>query len=162
MICFSTQAICWNVRPYCFLPFSSDSIWNRIMVPASRFPTRLTAVPILITILVTALLTVSACAIKKPGDSTRLARIDLSLLHTLPDEQISYEGRVRPVLERCCVVCHGCYDAPCQLKLSSPEGVSPRCQQGESLRRRTLHQHVSGTALRRRENPWGLAQQGLP
>jgi len=25
--------------------------------------------------------------------------------------------------EKRCVVCHGCYDAPCQLKLSSPEGI---------------------------------------
>ncbi|MDO6635937.1 fatty acid cis/trans isomerase [Pseudoalteromonas carrageenovora] len=30
---------------------------------------------------------------------------------------------VKPVLDTRCVVCHGCYDAPCQLKLSSPEGV---------------------------------------
>ena len=30
---------------------------------------------------------------------------------------------VKPILENRCVVCHGCYDAPCQLKLSSPEGI---------------------------------------
>ncbi|WP_339688339.1 fatty acid cis/trans isomerase [uncultured Pseudoalteromonas sp.] len=30
---------------------------------------------------------------------------------------------VQPVIESRCVVCHGCYDAPCQLKLSSPEGI---------------------------------------
>ena len=30
---------------------------------------------------------------------------------------------VQPVLDNRCVVCHGCYDAPCQLKLSSPEGI---------------------------------------
>jgi len=30
---------------------------------------------------------------------------------------------VKPVLDNRCVVCHGCYDAPCQLKLSSPEGI---------------------------------------
>ncbi|MFY8327916.1 fatty acid cis/trans isomerase [Pseudoalteromonas sp. ZZD1] len=30
---------------------------------------------------------------------------------------------VQPVLDTRCVVCHGCYDAPCQLKLSSPEGI---------------------------------------
>ncbi len=29
----------------------------------------------------------------------------------------------RGVLAKRCVVCHGCYDAPCQLKLSSPEGI---------------------------------------
>ncbi|WP_420336007.1 fatty acid cis/trans isomerase [Roseibium sp.] len=29
---------------------------------------------------------------------------------------------VQDTLNKRCVVCHGCYDAPCQLKLSSPEG----------------------------------------
>lgn len=32
---------------------------------------------------------------------------------------VSYRDDVRPVLERRCVVCHGCYDAPCQLKLGT-------------------------------------------
>ncbi|MDA4847933.1 fatty acid cis/trans isomerase [Hoeflea poritis] len=30
---------------------------------------------------------------------------------------------VQDVVEKRCVVCHGCYDAPCQLKLSSPDGL---------------------------------------
>lgn len=34
-----------------------------------------------------------------------------------------YEQSVKPVLENRCVVCHACYDAPCQLKLSSPDGI---------------------------------------
>ena len=37
---------------------------------------------------------------------------------------VSYESDVKPVLERRCVVCHGCYDAPCQLLLSSYEGIT--------------------------------------
>jgi hypothetical protein len=37
---------------------------------------------------------------------------------------MSYRRDVRPVLERRCVVCHGCYDAPCQLKLGSWEGIA--------------------------------------
>jgi hypothetical protein len=45
------------------------------------------------------------------------------LLSRLPATPISYQQQVRPILERRCVVCHGCYDAPCQLKLSSPEGL---------------------------------------
>jgi hypothetical protein len=36
---------------------------------------------------------------------------------------VSYREQVRPVLERRCVVCHGCYDAPCQLLLSSHAGL---------------------------------------
>ncbi|NOY66468.1 MAG: isomerase [Gammaproteobacteria bacterium] len=36
---------------------------------------------------------------------------------------LNYDKQVKPILERRCVVCHGCYDAPCQLKLSSSEGI---------------------------------------
>lgn len=36
---------------------------------------------------------------------------------------INYLSEVKPIIEQRCVVCHGCYDAPCQLKLSSPEGI---------------------------------------
>ena len=34
-----------------------------------------------------------------------------------------YRGSVKQVFDKRCVVCHGCYDAPCQLKLSSTAGV---------------------------------------
>ncbi|MEK9711392.1 MAG: fatty acid cis/trans isomerase [Thalassolituus sp.] len=34
-----------------------------------------------------------------------------------------YRDEVEPILEQRCVVCHACYDAPCQLKLTSPEGI---------------------------------------
>jgi hypothetical protein len=37
---------------------------------------------------------------------------------------VSYEREVRPLFERRCVVCHGCYDAPCQLKMESWDGVA--------------------------------------
>ncbi|MGG5574275.1 fatty acid cis/trans isomerase [Vibrio diazotrophicus] len=30
---------------------------------------------------------------------------------------------VKPIIDNRCVVCHACYDAPCQLKLSSVEGI---------------------------------------
>jgi len=34
-----------------------------------------------------------------------------------------FRKEIQPILENRCVVCHGCYDAPCQLKLSSANGV---------------------------------------
>ncbi len=49
--------------------------------------------------------------------------LDYALLLDLPDEPLSFTRRIRPLLDRRCVVCHGCYDAPCQLKLSSMEGL---------------------------------------
>ena len=49
--------------------------------------------------------------------------VDYALLDSTPTSPIDYETRVRPILESRCVVCHGCYDAPCQLKLSSHAGI---------------------------------------
>lgn len=40
-----------------------------------------------------------------------------------PTRQLTYYKDTRPILEQRCVVCHGCYDAPCQLKLESYEGL---------------------------------------
>lgn len=34
-----------------------------------------------------------------------------------------YLTEVKPIIENRCVVCHACYDAPCQLKFSSAEGI---------------------------------------
>jgi len=36
---------------------------------------------------------------------------------------ISYSKDVQPIFERNCIACHACYDAPCQLKLTSGEGA---------------------------------------
>ena len=39
------------------------------------------------------------------------------------DKPVSFSSQVKPILDKRCVVCHSCYDAPCQLKLSSAEGL---------------------------------------
>ncbi len=39
------------------------------------------------------------------------------------DGNISYSKEVQPILNQRCVVCHACYDAPCQLDLTSMEGL---------------------------------------
>jgi hypothetical protein len=41
-----------------------------------------------------------------------------------PVAGVSYRKDVQPIVERRCVVCHGCYDAPCQLKLGAWEGIA--------------------------------------
>lgn len=51
------------------------------------------------------------------------APVEFEPLSVLLYGPVSFEHQVRPVLDRRCVVCHGCYDAPCQLKLSSIEGL---------------------------------------
>lgn len=39
------------------------------------------------------------------------------------DHGQNYLHSVKPLIDKRCVVCHGCYDAPCQLKLTSPDGI---------------------------------------
>ena len=34
-----------------------------------------------------------------------------------------FREQVKPILDQRCVVCHACNDAPCQLKLTSAEGI---------------------------------------
>tara|TARA_Y100000748_G_scaffold294375_1_gene284970 strand:+ start:4504 stop:6897 length:2394 start_codon:yes stop_codon:yes gene_type:complete len=40
-----------------------------------------------------------------------------------PRQSFSYQNDIKPILENRCMACHGCYDAPCQLKLTSADGV---------------------------------------
>ncbi|WP_291995635.1 fatty acid cis/trans isomerase [Candidatus Accumulibacter sp. ACC003] len=49
------------------------------------------------------------------------ARFDTPLA---PPAGFSYRDDVQPIVERRCVVCHACYDAPCQLKFTAWEGVA--------------------------------------
>ena len=69
------------------------------------------------------LLLLTACSSSEKPITADQATVDYDLLYTLPKEDISFKDEVQPILESRCVVCHGCYDAPCQLKLTSPEGI---------------------------------------
>jgi hypothetical protein len=55
------------------------------------------------------------------------AHVEELSLPALPEsadaQPIDYRSQVEPILEHRCIVCHGCYDAPCQLLLTSPEGL---------------------------------------
>ena len=41
-----------------------------------------------------------------------------------PEQMQALWQHAQVVFERRCVVCHGCYDAPCQLKLDTFEGIA--------------------------------------
>ena len=90
------------------------------MVTSMAIPTKQIAALIAITLL---MLLQAACAPAQKSITMDQAKVDYDLLYTLPEQDISYDDKVRPVLESRCVVCHACYDASCQLKLSSPEGI---------------------------------------
>jgi hypothetical protein len=76
------------------------------------------------TILILTTVFVAACSSKEESITADQAMVDYDLIYSLQDKPVDFENSVRPVLEQRCVVCHGCYDAPCQLKLSSAEGIA--------------------------------------
>ena len=39
------------------------------------------------------------------------------------NKEISFVNEIKPILDKRCVSCHSCYNSPCQLKLSSFEGL---------------------------------------
>ena len=41
-----------------------------------------------------------------------------------PEAGMSYRKDIQPIVERRCVVCHACYDGPCQLKLTAWGGIA--------------------------------------
>ncbi|OAN11621.1 9-hexadecenoic acid cis-trans isomerase [Photobacterium jeanii] len=52
----------------------------------------------------------------KPSPQQRIAPSESKMA-------LNYLTEVKPIIEQRCVVCHACYDAPCQLKMSSAEGI---------------------------------------
>ncbi len=77
---------------------------------------------VVVYLIISMLLVLSACSSEESVIADQ-ATVEYDLLYSLPKEKISYREEVQPILESRCVVCHGCYDAPCQLKLTSPEGI---------------------------------------
>jgi hypothetical protein len=74
-------------------------------------------VPRLPSLLVAFALTAAACARVPPPPVT---------LPPLPEtsaKAVNYRTQVQPILEGRCIVCHSCYDAPCQLILAAPQGL---------------------------------------
>jgi hypothetical protein len=60
----------------------------------------------------------SGCGDKDVGPVT------LPVPTSSPEQQVVEWQGAKSTFDRRCVVCHGCYDAPCQLKLTSWEGIS--------------------------------------
>jgi hypothetical protein len=58
-----------------------------------------------------------------PPEATREALAELPGL-VAEGPAVDFARDVKPVLDGRCVVCHACYDAPCQLQLGSHEGIA--------------------------------------
>lgn len=63
--------------------------------------------------------------------------------HAAPGARISYQRDVRPILEKNCIVCHACYDAPCQLKMESFEGLDRGASKDAVYKARTGTQRTT-------------------
>lgn len=76
----------------------------------------------------------SGCAglVTESPDFNRLYGIDYPKPRVMSEQlattrqqqhKVSFAKDIKPILDSRCVACHGCYDAPCQLKLGSIEGL---------------------------------------
>ena len=76
-------------------------------------------------LIITSLLTACAVVVTSRLDAqfgpADPARLDTPLA---PPPEEPYAQTIQPLLNQRCVVCHACYDAPCQLKLGSWEGIT--------------------------------------
>lgn len=74
------------------------------------------------TVLLAALLLLAACAGPPSDQENMQADIDWGAIARATEEQISWREEVQPCWNSAAVVCHGCFDAPCQLKLTAFSG----------------------------------------
>ncbi len=47
----------------------------------------------------------------------------LSVKNITAEQGVHYNKIIKPIIENRCVVCHGCFDAPCQLKMENQTGL---------------------------------------
>ncbi|MDN3637260.1 fatty acid cis/trans isomerase [Simiduia curdlanivorans] len=60
---------------------------------------------------------------KRFGPSSPINRASAASFAVSNTDVPDYLREVKPIIDNRCVVCHGCYDAPCQLKLESMTGL---------------------------------------
>ncbi len=63
-----------------------------------------------------------ACLLVACSDDSQ----QITLKNTLPLPKavhVDYVSDIKPIIEEKCVACHGCFDAPCQLKMESTAGL---------------------------------------
>ncbi len=92
---------------------------------------------------------------KRFGQATRASASSKAWLPNTVD----YWDDVKPIVENRCVVCHACYDAPCQLKMSSIEGIERGASEPKVYTRRDLKTRADDATVRRRADAGPVAQQ---
>lgn len=72
------------------------------------------------------LVILSGCAVYATNDLDNVfgpATIDNRQINEGVADNRFYQDQVKPILESRCINCHACYDAPCQIKLTAPDGI---------------------------------------
>ena len=114
--------------------------------------------------LIWALILVAGCAVYSryelderygPADPARYDRVPVG------DPSVDFWRDVKPVLDSRCVVCHGCYDAPCQLQTTSYEGVTRGANKDTVYDSRPLDGCRAEPLVRRCPEQRGMAQEGI-
>ena len=77
-----------------------------------------------------------------------------------------FHKNIQPIIENRCVVCHGCYDAPCQLKMESRAGIERGANKamvynGERLLTANISDSLSKLTELKADNLEPLRQQGF-
>ncbi|MEW6995428.1 fatty acid cis/trans isomerase [Colwelliaceae bacterium MEBiC 14330] len=82
------------------------------------------------------------------------------------EQAYHFQQKVKPIIENRCVVCHGCYDAPCQLKMESPAGIirganKVKVYNGERLLTANITENINSYTNLNVENLQAMRQQGF-
>ena len=89
------------------------------------------------------------------------------VVEKITDEQsIHYNQVIKPIIENRCVVCHGCYDAPCQLKMENSAGLArgankTKVYNGERLLTAPINKSLSTTSSLSKNELDKLRQNGF-
>ncbi|PKI16349.1 fatty acid cis/trans isomerase [Colwellia sp. 12G3] len=81
-------------------------------------------------------------------------------------QAINFNEHIQPIIENRCVVCHGCYDAPCQLKMESRAGIERGANKamvynGERLLTANISASLSKLTELKAESLQPLREQGF-
>ncbi len=82
------------------------------------------------------------------------------------EQSTHFTNNIQPIIENRCVVCHGCYDAPCQLKMESPVGIERgankvKVYNGERLLTANITENINSYTNLNVENVQAMRQQGF-
>lgn len=83
-----------------------------------------------------------------------------------PEQNNHFNHIIKPIIENRCVVCHGCFDAPCQLKMESSAGLvrganKEKVYNGERLLTASIVQSLSTSGAMNKEKIESLRQEGF-